>query len=89
MNIAVFEARVLRDDGREMGFDIIVRDETEAKSREVVLAHGRRYLEAKGVSPDALNTEECRFCHAAIASSAVEAEIERIGFAIIEWRNCD
>ena len=89
MNIAVFDARVRRDDGRDMRFDVIVRDQSAERARELVLAHGRRYLEAKGVSPDALSAEQCRFCHAAIASPAVEAEIERIGFAIIEWKNCD
>ena len=49
MKIAIFDTHVLRPDGREMHFDILVRDQEPDKATSVVLAHGRRYLEAKGV----------------------------------------
>ena len=89
MNIAVFDVRVLRPDGREMRFDIVVRDRSPDRHPDTVLAHGRRYLVAKRIPADALQATECRFCHAAFASPAVAAEIERIGFAIIEGQHCD
>lgn len=89
MNIAVFDTYVLRADGRRMHFDILVRDQEADRQPDVVLAHGRRYLAAKGVPADTLNAQECRYCHTEFAAPAVEAEINRIGFAIIELQNCD
>lgn len=89
MNIAVFDTHVLRPDGRRMRFDILVRDQEADKDRETVLAHGRRYLAAKGVPAETLQAQECRFCHTEFASPLVEAEINRTGFAIIELQNCD
>jgi hypothetical protein len=53
-----------------------------------VLAHGRRYLAAKGVPAETLSAQECRFCHTEFSSPPIEAEINRIGFAIIELENC-
>lgn len=89
MRVAVFDTRVQRPDGRSMHFDILVRDEAAHKDLPVVVAHGRRYLAAKGLPGAELGTRECRFCHVESAPPAVEAEIERIGFAIIELQDCD
>lgn len=89
MKIAVFDTHVLRPDGRKMHFDILVRDQDGDRAPDVVLGHGRRYLAAKGVPADTLSAQECRFCHTEFASAPVEAEIDRIGFAIIELQNCD
>lgn len=89
MKIAVFDTHVLRPDGRKMHFDILVRDLDQDKAPSVLLAYGRRYLEAKGVPADTLNAVECRFCHTEFAPPQVEVEINRIGFAIIELQNCD
>ena len=33
--------------------------------------------------------QECRFCHTEFATSPIEAEINHLGFAIIELQNCD
>lgn len=89
MNIAVFDTHVLRPDGRKMRFDILVRDQMPDRNPDTVLAHGRRYLAARGVPATTLQAQECRFCHSEFASPLVEAEINRIGFAIIELQNCD
>ncbi|UJJ60241.1 DUF2024 family protein [Rhodanobacter denitrificans] len=89
MNIAVFDTYVLRPDGRQMHFDILVRDRPDDKEQGVVLAHVRRYLAAKGMPADNLAASECRFCHIESASPSVEAEIEDVGFAIIELKHCD
>jgi hypothetical protein len=88
MKIAVFDTYVLRPDGRKMHFDILVRDQDRDKASGVVLAHGRRYLAAKGVPAETLSAQECRFCHTEFSSPPSEAEINRIGFAIIELENC-
>lgn len=89
MKIAVFDTYVLRPDGRKMHFDILVRDQIPDKEVGVVLAHGRRYLAAKGVPAESLSAQECRFCHTEFSSPPVEEEISRTGFAIIELENCD
>ncbi len=85
----MFDTYVARRDGRRMHFDILVRDEAADKAPDRVLSHGRRYLAAKGVPAAALEAQECRFCHIESASPQIEAEIERIGFAIIELQHCD
>ncbi len=89
MKIAVFDTYVLRPDGRRMHFDILVRDREPDTARSVVLAHGRRYLQAKGIPADTLDSRECRFCHTELAPPPVESEINQSGFAIIELQNCD
>ena len=89
MKIAVFDTHVRRPDGRRMHFDILVRDEAADKDLALVLAHGRRYLSAKGVPPDQLTSQACRFCHTEFAPPEVEAEIADTGFAIIELQHCD
>lgn len=89
MKLAVFDTHVRRPDGRLMHFDILVRDEPAARDMAVVLAHGRLYLAAKGVPSEALQAQECRFCHTEFAPAAFQAEVERQGFAIIEMAHCD
>lgn len=89
MDIAVFDTYVVRPDGRQMHFDILVRDQPADREQSVVLARARRYLAAKGVPADKLSASECRYCHIESASPLVEAEIDEVGFAIIELRNCD
>ncbi|QMV74126.1 DUF2024 family protein [Comamonas piscis] len=89
MKIAVFGTYVRRPDGRRMHFDILVRDESPDKDVDTVLAHGRRYLAAKRVPAEALVAQKCCFCHVESAPPAVEQEIRRTGFAIIELQNCD
>lgn len=89
MNIAVFDTYVTRPDRRRMHFDILVSDLPEAKQTDIVLAHGRRYLAAKGVPADTLSARACRFCHVESASPAVQTEVDRTGFAIIELQNCN
>ncbi|MFA5683837.1 MAG: DUF2024 family protein [Lysobacteraceae bacterium] len=89
MKIAVLDTYVQRPDGRRMHFDILVRDQAADRAPEVVEAHGRRYLAAKGIPAEILNARHCRFCHIETAPPAVQAEIERSGFAIIEMEHCD
>lgn len=89
MRIAVFDTYVRRPDGRRMHFDILVDEQSDARNPEVVLEYGRRYLAARGVPADNLSTRECRFCHVETASPQVEAEVKRVGFAIIELEHCD
>ena len=88
MKIAVFDTHVLRADGSRMHFDILVADEPAHREMDTVLAHGRRYLDAKGVVPVSLSAKECRFCHTELANPEVEAEIRERGFAIVEMEGC-
>ncbi len=89
MQIAVFDTYVQRPDGRRMHFDVLVRDQHADRDPDVVLAHARSYLAAKGVSPESLAARECRFCHTEFAPPQIEAQITHSGFAIIEMENCD
>jgi hypothetical protein len=89
MKIAVFDTRVLCADGGRMHFDILVTDEPVHRNMDTVLAHGRRYLDAKGVVPVSLSADECRFCHTELANPEVEAGIRKRGFAIVEMEGCN
>ena len=89
MKIAVFDTYVQRPDGRTMHFDILVRDDPTSRSIEIVLAHGKSYLATKGIQNASLSARECRFCHIETASPAVEQDVARNGFAIIEMEHCD
>lgn len=86
MKIAVFDTHLRRPDGSRMHFDILVDD--QHKDIDTVLAHGRRYLAAKGLAPETLSARECRFCHTEPGHPDIEAEILKEGFAIIEMENC-
>lgn len=89
MKIAVFDTYVPRPDGRTMHFDILVQDDPSSRAMEVVLAHGRRYLATKGMQNASLSAKECRFCHIETAPPAVEQDVARNGFAIVEMEHCD
>lgn len=89
MKIAFFDTYVIRPDGRRMHFDILVRDQNPDRESSAVLAHARRYLEAKGLPADSLSAHECRFCHTESAPPTIAEEIDRRGFAIIELQHCD
>lgn len=89
MKIAVFDTYVQRPDGRTMHFDILVEDEPVSRELDAVLGHGRRYLAAKGIDAASLTAQRCRFCHVETAPPAVERDIARTGFSIIEIDGCE
>ncbi|MBA4175365.1 MAG: DUF2024 domain-containing protein [Leptothrix sp. (in: Bacteria)] len=87
MQIAVFDTYVRRPDGRTMHFDILVPN--AGRDPAIVVAHGRSYVASKGITGESLTTAECRFCHIEHASTAVQRDIERTGFSILEFEHCD
>ena len=87
MQVAVFDTYVRRPDGRTMHFDILVPN--DGRDQDAVMAHGRAYLADKGIPRESLTTTQCRFCHAEQASTAVQRDIERTGFSILELEHCD
>ena len=87
MKIAVFDTHVIRPDSRVMHFDILVQ-ETD-KVLEKVLQFGRKYLAARGLPADSLQSKECRFCHVESATEPIEEAVLQDGFAIIEIANCN
>lgn len=50
-----------------------------------MLAHARKYLAAKGVTPETPGARECRFCHTEFAPPQVDAEISQAGFGT-SWK---
>lgn len=86
MKSSVCDTYVQRPDGRRMHFDILVP--ATLKDHDTVLGYGRTYLAAKGIPPTGLIAEKCSFCHTESATSLVEQEVERIGFAVLELAAC-
>jgi Domain of unknown function (DUF2024) len=87
MQISVYDTYVQRPDDRIMHFDILVP--ATLKDIDAILEYGRTYLKAKGVPSSALTAEKCRYCHIESAESEVEHEVKKIGFTIVELKNCD
>jgi hypothetical protein len=75
MKVAVYDAYVMKKDGKKMHFDVIV---PEGESHERVLGFGREYLKSVGQDGQTLTTRECEFCHVESASAEIERAINQI-----------
>lgn len=87
MKVAVWDTYVTKEDGSIMNFDILVPKDfiDEAK----IFEFGKEYLSKKAFKTGKLTAEECRLCHIEVAPDNVIADIERVGYSIIELKNCD
>ena len=87
MEIAVWDTYVQRNDGAVMHFDILVSD--TLTDEEKIFEFGRNYLKTKSFETGSLSSKECRFCHIAVASEEMIAQIETKGYYILEMENCN
>ncbi|WP_264524289.1 DUF2024 family protein [Flavobacterium sp. N502536] len=87
MKIAVWDTYVTRKDGTVMHFDILV-DEATVDERQI-FEYGKRYLKTVAQEGQPLTSKECKFCHIDKAPAAVESQILKDGFSIIEMENCN
>lgn len=87
MKVSVWDTYVLREDGKQMHFDIVVLDSMVDES--VIFNYGKAYLQNKPFSTGDLSSNECRFCHIENAPEQIEKEIITNGFYIIEMENCN
>lgn len=86
MKIAVWDTYVTRKDGKIMHFDILVDENNH--DAEKVFEHGKNYLKSVSQEGQPLTSKECQFCHIEKAPEAIENEILKNGFSIIEMENC-
>ena len=77
---------VTRKDGKIMHFDILVNENNDA---DQVFEYGKSYLKTVSQDGQSLTSKECRFCHIDKAPEAVENQILKNGFSIIEMENCN
>lgn len=87
MKVAVWDTYVTRDNGEQMHFDILVP--SELKDENVIYNYGKAFLKIKPFKVDELTSKECQFCHIEQATPDVVAQIEKVGYAIVEMENCD
>ncbi|HRK52822.1 MAG TPA: DUF2024 family protein [Cyclobacteriaceae bacterium] len=87
MKVAVWDTYVTRDNGEQMHFDILVP--SELKDENVIYNYGKAFLKIKPFKVGELTSKECRFCHIEQATPDVVAQIEKVGYAIVEMENCD
>jgi hypothetical protein len=87
MKIAVWDTYVERTNGSRMHFDILVPDETTDEDR--IYGFGKQYLESKPFKTGQITSKECNFCHFENATDAIEKEIDKNGFYILEMENCN
>ena len=86
MKIAVWDTYVTRKDGKIMHFDILVNENNDA---DQVFEYGKNYLKTVSQDGQSLTSKECKFCHIDKAPEAVENQILKNGFSIIEMENCN
>ncbi|MFH6988950.1 DUF2024 family protein [Flavobacterium collinsii] len=87
MKIAVWDTYVTRKDGTVMHFDILVDERTVDESQ--IFEYGKMYLKTVAQEGQPLTSKECKFCHIDKAPEAVESQILKQGFSIIEMENCN
>lgn len=86
MKIAVWDTYVTRKDGKIMHFDILVDENNNA---DQVFEYGKNYLKTVSQEGQSLTSKECKFCHIDKAPEAIENQILKNGFSIIEMENCN
>lgn len=86
MKIAVWDTYVTRKDGKIMHFDILVNENNDA---DQVFEYGKNYLKTVSQDGQSLTSKECKFCHIDKAPEAIENQILKNGFSIIEMENCN
>lgn len=86
MKVAVWDTYVTRKDGKIMHFDILVNENDKA---EQVFEYGKNYLKTVSQEGQVLTSKECKFCHIDKAPEAIENQILKNGFSIIEMENCN
>ena len=86
MKVAVWDTYVTRKDGKIMHFDILVNESDKA---DQVFEYGKNYLKTVSQEGQVLTSKECKFCHIDKAPEAIENQISKKGFSIIEMENCN
>jgi Domain of unknown function (DUF2024) len=86
MKVAVWDTYVLRNDGRQMHFDIIAPAEIE--DPQVIYGFGQTFLAGKGEADQPLTAKQCQLCHLEAARPEWEATIAEKGYYIYEMENC-
>ena len=86
MKVAVWDTYVTRKDGKIMHFDILVNESDKA---DQVFEYGKNYLKTVSQEGQVLTSKECKFCHIDKAPEAIENQILKNGFSIIEMENCN
>ncbi|MFH6998739.1 DUF2024 family protein [Flavobacterium sp. FlaQc-57] len=86
MKIAVWDTYVIRKDEKIMHFDILVNENNDA---DQVFEYGKNYHKTVSQDGQSLTSKECKFCHIDKAPEAIENQILKNGFSIIEMENCN
>ncbi|EDP71307.1 hypothetical protein FBALC1_02447 [Flavobacteriales bacterium ALC-1] len=87
MKVSVWDTYVLREDGKQMHFDIVVP--SSLTDEITIFNFGKSYLKDKSFGTKDLTSKECKFCHIEHASDEIISTINKNGFYIIEIENCN
>lgn len=87
MKVSVWDTYVKREDGNIMHFDILVPH--TLSDEETIYNYGKSYLKSKTFKTGQLTSTECQFCHIEKATEEIIANIEKVGFHIIEMEHCN
>lgn len=91
MKVAVWDTYVLRADKKIMHFDILVP--ADLKDTKIIFGYGREFLKTKPFETKKLTSDECVFCHVEDIKEEVKKnirnDINKKGYSIIEFENCD
>lgn len=86
MRIDVYDTYALSQSGKTLHFDVLLP--SGARTKETALRYARIFLESIGQSSEALNLEQCSFCHSETASAMIKGELEKSGYYILQMEGC-
>ena len=86
MKIAVWDTYVKKEDNEVMHFDILIP--STITNEQTVYNFGEEYLKTKPFKTEQLTSNECQFCHIEQATEDMMLSINKLGYYIIEIKNC-
>lgn len=88
MKVAIWDAYVQREEGKEMHFDIIVP--ATMTDLQKIIEYGLQYLNSKPFATAGISATECTYCHTEEENKEkILNEIKLKGFSINELANCN
>ncbi len=85
MKIDVYDTYATSKTGRTIHFDVLLPTGGDQKT---ALKHAHAFLKSIGEAVDSLKSDRCNFCHTETAHPAIEVEIKKTGYYILQMEGC-
>ncbi len=85
MNVDVFDTYVTHGQSARMHFDVLL---PQGATVEQATASARHWLDRIGINADAIEIDQCRFCHSEAVQPELERDLGNHGYAILQMEGC-